>query len=220
MDVVKRIAQRHQSVLRPHRIGQRIGDASCNEAPRVADDLVHPFCAQQVAQLFGRRVDALHAAFGLAGERLLDGLQLGVGHLQQVAVECRTSEYEVLASDFDAFFDPLDALEPDQFGLARRILCIGVEPSPASLAGIRNTGDAGAELHVGQSGGIGDFGDGVDARAVDIAERIVPQHVAECADPQLVLQCTGPHFAYSRDELDVVIERIFHEAKGTNFFIR
>ena len=129
-----------------------------------------------------------------------------MGDRQLAAVERRAAEDEVFASDLDAFFDPLDTLEPHQLGLPRRVLHEGREAAFAPRAGIGDAGHAGAELDVGQARGVGDFRDAVDARAVDIAEGIVAEHVAQRADAQLPFEELGTGLADARYEFDVVIE--------------
>ena len=170
--------------------------------------MVHAFGAEHVREFLGRGIDALHAAFGLARKGLLHGLQFGMRHRQKSAVERRTSEDEVLASDFDAFFDPFDALKPHQFGRSRRVLYVGREAFFTPRTGIGHPRYAGAELDVGQACGLGDLRDAVDACAVDIAERIVAEHVAQRADAQLPFEEFCPGLADARYEFDVVIECI------------
>ena len=181
VDIVDGVAQADQSVPGAHGLGKRVRDAVLHERPGVADDLVHALRTQHIAQLLGRGIDALHAAFGLAREGLLHGLQFGMRHRQKAAVERRTSEDEVLASDFDAFFDPFDALKPHQFGRSRRVLHVGREAFFTPRTGIGHPRYAGAELQE-RGRALGDFGDAVDFRAVDVAERIMAQHVAQRAD--------------------------------------
>ena len=216
MDVVVGLAQRNQSVAGAQRFGQRVGDAFPHERPKVADDLVHAFRAQHVREFLGRRVDALHPALGLVREGLFDGLQFGVGHRQLPAVERRPSEDEVLASDLDPLLDPLDSLEPHQLGRARRVLHAGREAAFASRSGVADARDAGAELHVGKPRRIGDLGDAVDTRAVDVAEGVMAEHVAERADAQLALEHFRPRFADPRDVLYVVVE-ILHRTNIRSF---
>ena len=175
------------------------------QRPRIADDLVHALGAEHVRKFLGRGIDALHAAFGFARERLFHGLQLGVRHRQFAAVERRPSENEVFASHFDPFFDPFDTLEPDQFGRPRGVGDIGREAAFAARAGIGYARHAGAEL---EQGGriVGDLGDAVDFRAVDIAERVVTQHVAQRTDAQLLVQKPGAGFADAAYEFYVVVQ--------------
>lgn len=55
-----------------------------------------------------------------------------------------------------------------------------------------------------------DLVDAVDPRTVDVAERIVAEHIAQRADAQLLFQQPGPRLAYARDEFDVVVEIVRH----------
>ena len=208
VDIVDGVAQADQSVPGAHGLGKRVRDAVLHERPGVADDLVHALRAQHIAQLLGRGIDALHAAFGLAREGLLHGFQLGMGDRQFAAVERRAAEDEVFASDLDPFLDPLDALKPHQLGLSRGVLREGREAAFAPCSGIGDARYAGAELDVGQACGLGDLRDAVDACAVDIAERIVAEHVAQRADAQLPFEEFCPGLADARYEFDVVIECI------------
>ena len=205
VDVVVGVAQRDQSVAGAHRFGHAVRDVVLDQRPCVADDLVHAFGAEHVREFLGRGVDALHAAFGLAREGLLHGLQFGMRHRQKAAVERRTSEDEVLASDFDAFFDPFDALKPHQFGRSRRVLYVGREAFFTPRTGIGHPRYAGAELQE-RGRALGDFGDAVDFRAVDVAERIMAQHVAQRADAQLLVQKPGAGFADAAYVFYIVVQ--------------
>src|SRR5699024_5752119 len=92
VDVVEGVAQREQPVLRPQGVGQRLRDAAGGQRPRIADDLVQALGTEYARQPFGRRVDALHAAFGLAAEGLFHGLDLRMYEREFVAVERRAAE--------------------------------------------------------------------------------------------------------------------------------
>ena len=205
MDVVVGVTQRYQPVAGSYLVGHVVGDMVFGQRPCVADNLIHALGAEYVRKFLGRGIDALHAAFGLARERLLHGFQLGVRHRQFAAVERRPPENEVFAPHFDPFFDPFDTLEPDQFGRPRGVGDVGREASFAARAGIGYARYAGAEL---EQGGriVGDFGDAVDFRAVDIAERVVTQHVAQRTDAQLLVQKPGAGFADAAYEFYVVVQ--------------
>ena len=131
-----------------------------------------------------------------------------MGDRQFAAVERRAAEDEVFASDLDPFLDPLDALKPHQLGLSRGVLREGREAAFAPCSGIGDARYAGAELDVGQACGLGDLRDTVDACAVDIAERIVAEHVAQRADAQLPFEEFCPGLADARYEFDIVVEYI------------
>ena len=131
-----------------------------------------------------------------------------MGDRQFAAVERRAAEDEVFASDLDPFLDPLDALKPHQLGLSRGVLREGREAAFAPCSGIGDARYAGAELDVGQACGLGDLRDAVDACAVDIAERIVAEHVAQRADAQLPFEELGTGLADARYEFDIVVEYI------------
>ena len=208
VDIVDGVAQADQSVPGAHGLGKRVRDAVLHERPGVADDLVHALRTQHIAQLLGRGIDALHAAFGLAREGLLHGFQLGMGDRQFAAVERRPAEDEVFASDLDPFLDPLDALKPHQLGLSRGVLREGREAAFAPCSGIGDARYAGAELDVGQACGLGDLRDAVDACAVDVTKGIVAEHIAQRADTQLPFEELGTGLADARYEFDIVVEYI------------
>ena len=75
--------------------------------------------------------------------------------------------------------------------------------------------DSGAKLDQGLVLLLGDFGDAVEAGAVDVPEREIVEHVAEGPDPQLLVEHLGPLFADPVDELYVIVENIPHNAKVT-----
>ena len=209
MDVVVGVAQWDQPVAGSHLVGHVVGDMVFGQRPRIADDLVHALGAEHVRKFLGRGIDALHAAFGFARERLFHGLQLGVRHRQFAAVERRPSENEVFASHFDPFFDPFDTLEPDQFGRPRGVGDIGREAAFAARAGIGYARHAGAEL---EQGGriVGDLGDAVDFRAVDIAEREMVKQIAHGRYAQLLVEQFGPCLADAGDVFHVVRIPVSH----------
>ena len=122
MDVVERIAQRQQTVLDPHSVGQRFADMVPHHRPEVADDRVDAFGAEDARKPLGRGVNALQTAFGLAGKGFLDGFDFGMYHRQFALEEGWAAENQVFAPHFDPFFDPFDSLEPDQFGHAAAVV--------------------------------------------------------------------------------------------------
>ena len=177
--------------------------------PEVADDRVDAFGAEDARKPLGRGVNALQTAFGLAGKGFLDGFDFGMYHRQFALEEGWAAENQVFAPHFDPFFDPFDSLEPDQFGHAAAVVHDGRETSFAPRSGIADACDAPPEL---DECGIPfrDLVDAVDPRTVDVAERIVAEHIAQRADAQLLFQQPGPRLAYARDEFDVVVEIVRH----------
>ena len=77
----------------------------------------------------------------------------------------------------------------------------------APLAGIGDPHDPGSELHQGR-GILGDLGNAVDLRTVDIARGIVPQHVAHGADVQLPVEELRPRLAHTGYELDIALQDV------------
>ena len=195
-------------------LGQRLAEAVADQLPGVAHDPVESLGAQYAREFLGGGVDALHGAFGLAAQGLFHGLHLGVDQRQLAPEERRAPEDEVFAPRFDPFLDPLDALEPHQFGRARGVGDEDREAALAPCSGIGRAGHAGPELH--QRNLLGDFADAVGLGAVDVAERIVAQQVAHGADAELPFEEFGPRFAYARHEFHFVVQNALHTAKVTD----
>ena len=84
----------------------------------------------------------------------------------------------------------------------------GREAALAPCTGIGHARHAGPELNIGKTCRIGDFRNAVDARAVDVTERVMAEHVAQRADTQLPFEELGPGVADARYEFDIVVEYI------------
>ena len=209
MDVVERFAQGRQSVLSAHLGRQRLADALARDPPRIAHDRMEPFGSQHRRQPLGRGVDPLQTALGTPRQRLFDGLYFGMHQREFVAEERRAAEDEVFAPHFDALLDPLDPLEPHQLGLSRGIRDIGREASFASCVGIGHAGDATPELDE-RLPRSADFGDPVDLRAVDIAEREMVKQIAHGRYAQLLVEQFGPCLADAGDVFHVVRIPVSH----------
>jgi len=132
---------------------------------------------------------------------------------QLSAEERGASEDDVFAPDLDALLDPFYAVEPSQFGRARSVGYIGREALPPSLAGVCHTRHAAAELYQRRGHRLVYGVDGVDLRAVDIAEGVVAQQVAHGEDAELLFEEPGTCLAYARDILDAALENICHDTK-------
>ena len=210
VDVVVGFAQRDEAVARAQSLGQRLLDVVGGALPRAAHDAVEPLGPHGALQPLGGGVDALHAALGLAREGLLHRLEFGVNHRKFVVVEAGAAEYEVFAPHLDALLDPLDAGEPDQLGRPRGVRDRDREAALAPLSGVADARHAGAELHE-RGAPFGDFTDAVDARAVDVAEGEVVEHVAQRADAELLVEQPRARLPHAGDEFYVVVQ-IVHSA--------
>ena len=209
MDVVQRVAQRHQPVTAHHVPGQRLAQMSLDLRPQIAHQRIDRLRAQlPVVQLFGRTVHSLH--FGMETVRLFEhGFHLGMHEVQRAVEKSGPSENNVFAPRFEPFFDPVDPFEPHQFG---RTATVGNDGDKTLLRPgtyMLETGDACPELDISQRI-VGDLADAPDAAAVDITERKVVEQVAERADTELLLQQQGAPLPHSGEKLDVVVENITH----------
>ena len=213
MYVADGFGQRHEVVSAAQRLGHGVRDTILGQRPRVAEDAVIALVAQRRGYLLGRGVYALPAAAGGAAQRLFYHLQLGMYYGQLPAEERRTSEDDVFAPDLDALLDPFYAVEPSQFGRARGVGYIGREALPPFLSGVCHTRHAAAELYQRRGHRLVYGVDGVDLRAVDIAEGVVAQQVTHGEDAELLFEEPGTCLAYARDILDAALENICHDTK-------
>ena len=88
------------------------------------------------------------------------------------------------------------------------------------IRGVYERSDAKVRLQEGMERYKGFIGEPFDTKVeivengvhymVDVAERIVAEHIAQRADAQLLFQQPGPRLAYARDEFDVVVEIVRH----------
>ena len=183
------------------------------EHPGVADDVVETLGAERRRHLLRRRVYALHAAPHGAAEGLLDHLQLGVGYRQLAPIEHRTAEDDVFAAHLHVLLHPLYAAEPDELGRARGVGHVDREALLAARTRITHARHAGAQLHQRRGHALVHLGYAVYLGAVDVAERIVAQQVADGEYAQLLLEDLGARLADSRNVFHAAVENIRHVAK-------
>ncbi len=213
MNIVQRFRERYQSVFPPQRVGHVVGDTLAHDAPQTANYVVDTLRADSRRQSLRHRIDALQSALLAARQSLLDEFRFGMHHRQFAAEERRTTENHILATDLEPLLHPLYALEPNQFGRPRAVAHVYREAAFAPLARETLARNFRAEAHVGGGGVFVDFGEFVDSRAVDIAEREMVEHVAHCRDAQFALKQAGAGFADPRNELYAAVQRISHNAK-------
>ena len=182
-------------------------------SPGVADDFVEALCAECRANLLGRGVDTLHTAVALAAQSLLYKVKFGM-HQRHLATEERwTTENKILAPNLNALLYPLDALKPNQLCRARGIGNICREALLATRAGIAYTRDAGTQLHQRRVHILVQLAYGVYLCAVDVAERVVAQKVADGENTKLLLQQFCPRLAHASDIFHIIIEPRCHNTK-------
>ena len=135
-------------------------------------------------------------------------------HQRHLATEERwTTKNKILAPNLNALLNPLDALKPYQLCRASRVAHKSRETLLAPRPCIANARHTSPQLHQRSVHILVQLAYGVYLCAVDVAERVVAQKVADGENTKLLLQQFCPRFAHASDIFHIIIEPRCHNTK-------
>lgn len=140
---------------------------------------------------------------------------LRMSNIQSALEHLRLAEHDVRAVRVVLFGDVFDALEPHQVDDSRAVGEMSHQPFLATLAEVLERQDLAHQLHVRHR--PVDFGDAVEAAAVDVLVRVIRQQIAHSLDGEFLAQQVRTLRTDALQILDVLVQSKHNDCEGKNY---